>query len=355
MSEKLVRKLWNILSFCDPETLHNISLKLLDMGLLLPLFENEDDPALSTRALGQHFPNPIGIAAGFDKNAKIIRPLIRLGFGFVEVGTVTLRPQEGNPRPRLFRLDGDHAIINRMGLNSRGIHNLVSNLKKYRKHVGKKRITHPVGINLGLNRQSKEPLDDYIKLFGGTCNLANYLTFNFSCPNVKQSSFEDTMDFLKHVLNRVEQYYPQHPPILLKISPDLSEEQLASLVQFAEGSVISGLVITNTTIQRPHTLKSPDKMQKGGLSGRPLADMSLRTLRFVARRSGGELTLISCGGIETGRDVLERIKNGANLVQIYTSFIFRGPYCLHHIKREMLNEMRLHNIETLDDIRGSVL
>lgn len=348
LSLPLVRKL-------DPEKAHELAIDALTLGISVPFKRPEDDPALATRALGMRFSNPIGIAAGFDKNARVLRPLARLGFGFVEAGTVTPRPQPGNPKPRLFRLEEDRAVINRMGFNNQGIDRFAVRLARLTRPLPSGRAGGagvPVGANIGINKTGADPERDYPALVARVKPYVNYIVLNVSSPNTPGLRGLQDAARLKGILDAIAARHPERPPLLVKLAPDLEDDAIAPIVEAAIQGGVQGLIINNTTLARPDSLRSPHKGEFGGLSGRPLAARSTQMLRLVANIAAGRLALVSCGGIESGQDILDRIRLGADLVQVYTAFAYEGPALIARLKREMLQIMRAQGIESLDDVRG---
>lgn len=348
LSLPLVRKL-------DPEKAHELAIDALTLGISVPFKRPEDDPALATRALGLRFSNPIGIAAGFDKNARVLRPLARLGFGFVEAGTVTPRPQPGNPKPRLFRLEEDRAVINRMGFNNQGIDRFAVRLARLTRPLPSGRAGGagvPVGANIGINKTGADPERDYPALVARVKPYVNYIVLNVSSPNTPGLRGLQDAAKLKGILDAIAARHPERPPLLVKLAPDLEDDAIAPIVEAAIQGGVQGLIINNTTLARPDSLRSPHKGESGGLSGRPLAARSTQMLRLVANIAAGRLALVSCGGIESGQDILDRIRLGADLVQVYTAFAYEGPALIARLKREMLQIMRAQGIEVLDDVRG---
>ncbi|MFT9424545.1 MAG: quinone-dependent dihydroorotate dehydrogenase [Acetobacter syzygii] len=348
LSLPLVRKL-------DPEQAHKLAIDALMLGISVPFKRPADDPALATRALGMRFSNPIGIAAGFDKDARVLRPLARLGFGFVEAGTVTPRPQSGNPKPRLFRLVEDRAVINRMGFNNQGIDRFAVRLARLSRPLPSGRAGGagvPVGANIGINKTGADPERDYPALVARVKPYVNYIVLNVSSPNTPGLRGLQDAARLKGILDAIAARHPERPPLLVKLAPDLEDDALPSIVEAAVAGGAQGLIINNTTLARPATLRSPYKGEAGGLSGRPLATRSTEMLRLVANLVAGRLALVSCGGIESGQDILTRIRLGADLVQVYSAFAYEGPALVARLKREMLQIMRAEGVETLDDVRG---
>ena len=341
----------------DPETAHRIGLDALMLGLGGVSAPGNDDPALSVRAMGLRFPNPIGIAAGFDKNAQAVRPLARSGFGFVEAGTVTPRPQPGNPRPRLFRLTEDRAIINRMGFNNQGIDRFAVRMARLHRVSSPRRASMggrvPVGANLGINKTGADPERDYPMLVGRVKHYADYIVINLSSPNTP--GLRDLLEAtrLKGILDAINAAHPERPPLLVKLSPDIAHDDVPAVVEAAIAGGVQGLIVSNTTLSRPAGLLSPHADETGGLSGRPLRALAQDMLARVAKVADGRVALVACGGIETGADIVDRVRAGADLVQVYTAYVYEGPAILRRLKAETRRALRAHGFETLADARGT--
>jgi dihydroorotate dehydrogenase len=317
----------------DPETAHNLALWTLRLGLA-GRDRSPDDPVLATRAFGHDFTNPIGLAAGFDKNAAAIAPLMRLGFGFIETGTVTLRPQGGNPRPRLFRLGPERAAINRLGFNNQG-------LPAYLARVATRTQTAVVfGCNVGINKDGANPERDYPLLVEAVAPYADYVVINVSSPNTPGLRDLQNETRLQAILQAVRERVAQSPPILVKISPDLSYEGLGGLVEICVDSGVQGLIVSNTTVSRPPGLRSPAAQEAGGLSGAPLFPLATAMLGRAFLLARGRLTLIGVGGVFSGLDALTKIRAGASLVQLYTGFAFSGPALIPRLKTELAEALR---------------
>ncbi|EHH67373.1 quinone-dependent dihydroorotate dehydrogenase [Gluconobacter morbifer] len=337
----------------DTETAHELAIHSLALGL--GGSAAKDVPAFAVRTLGLRFPNPIGLAAGFDKNARAIRPLAKLGFGHIEAGTVTPRPQPGNPKPRLFRLPEDGAIINRMGFNGCGIDRFCRRLARLHRPMPNGRLrgaTVPLGVNIGINKTGADPLKDYPELVSRVSSYADYVTMNLSSPNTPGLRDLQSADILRELLAAINTRNPQRPPLLVKLAPDLDNASYGPILEAAIAGGAQGLILTNTTITRPGHLTSPHANETGGLSGRPLAPRARDVLKAVSEQNRGRLALISCGGIESGEDILERIRMGADMVQIYTSFVLQGPGILARLKAELRDAMRRDGFETISDARG---
>ncbi len=309
----------------DPETAHGLAIKALAALPIRPPRE-ADDPRLAVRALGLDFPNPIGLAAGFDKNGEAIESILALGFGFTEVGTVTPRPQPGNPRPRLFRLRADEAVINRFGFNSEGFAAVESRLRR-RARGPKPGI---VGVNLGANKDSTDRAADYAQGVAVFAGLADYLTINISSPNTPGLRDLQQAEALDDLLARVIAARDESAGrfgrklVFLKISPDLSLESLDSVIARARARRIDGLIVSNTTLSRPALSDAALAKEQGGLSGRPLFALSTQMLAAAYLRVDGQFPLIGVGGVDSAARALAKIEAGASLVQLYSALVFKG-------------------------------
>ena len=320
----------------DPEDAHGLTIKGLRY---MPVPRAQaDDPALAVRAFELNFPNPIGLAAGFDKNAQVPDAALRLGFGFVEVGTITPRPQTGNPRPRVFRLATDEAVINRLGFNNDGAPTVLARLAvRARKHA-----SGIVGVNIGANRDLDDRTEDYVRLIESFAAVAGYFTINVSSPNtpglrdLQQANALDSL--LGRLIEAREHVRPRSgpTPVLLKIAPDLSLNELDDVVGVARRHRIDGMIVGNTTLARPSSLRDRKKAaEAGGLSGRPLFKLSTRMLAETFVRAEGAFPLIGAGGIDSGPTAIAKIKAGATLVQLYSGLVYRGIGLLTEIKTDL--------------------
>jgi dihydroorotate dehydrogenase len=333
----------------DPELAHALAIRALRLAPL-PSAGKEDE-ALSISAFGLKFPNPLGMAAGFDKNAEVPDALLRLGFGFVEVGTLTPHPQSGNPTPRLFRLDADAAVINRLGFNNEGHHAALMRLKR--------RGSGLVGVNIGANKDSPDRAADYVAGIRTLAEVASYFTVNISSPNtpglrdLQQRAALD--DLLLRVLEARDAAAAAsgRRPVLLKIAPDLGLNELDDIVAVARRREVDGMIVSNTTVTRPASLSDRAKAQEaGGLSGRPLFRLSTRILAETYVRVEGTFPLIGVGGVDSGAAAFAKIKAGASLMQLYTGLIFRGISLLPAIKADLVNLLRLARVDRLTDAVG---
>ncbi|MGE4351608.1 MAG: quinone-dependent dihydroorotate dehydrogenase [Bdellovibrionales bacterium] len=337
----------------DPEDAHNITIKMLKYGLG-PQFHGPDDPILHSNCFGIDFPNPFILGAGLDKHASCIDGVMGFGFGSVELGTVTPRPQDGNPRPRMFRIEHAKALINRYGFNSVGVDVFTQRLKAWREK--EKRTHNPIGINIGKNKDTTDDLVDYIACFEKLYPYADYITINISSPNTP--GLRDIQDrermaaLVSKVLAERDRLAPALP-VLIKIAPDLTEEQQADIAAVVKENKIQAVVISNTTIARPSTI--PDKVAKeaGGLSGPPLFGPSTRMLSTLYTLTEGKVPLIGCGGISSGKDAYRKIRAGASLVQVYTALIYEGPLVIQRMKRELAQLLRRDGFTSLEEAIGA--
>ena len=337
--------LWRL----DPERAHHLALWALARNLV-PAATGLDDPRLSVTVLGRRFANPIGLAAGFDKDARVWRQAGRLGFGFVEVGSVTPRPQPGNPQPRLFRLERGRAVINRMGFNNAGVEAMAARLAA-RQRDG------ILGINLGKNKETEDAAADYEIGARRLGSLADYMVINVSSPNTPGLRALQGRAPLAALIARthgalLEACGANAPPLLLKIAPDLTEQDLADIADVALEGRLAGLIATNTTIARPPGLDARHATQAGGLSGRPLFEPSTQVLRELYRLTQGRLPIIGVGGVASGADAYAKLRAGATLVQLYSALVFEGPGLVRRIKRELLDCLERDGLRTLGEAVG---
>ncbi|MDE2182030.1 MAG: quinone-dependent dihydroorotate dehydrogenase [Alphaproteobacteria bacterium] len=336
------------LRLLPPETAHRATVELAArFGAFVPP-ARRDDPRLSVAALGLHFPNPVGLAAGFDKNARAFPTMLKLGFGHVECGTVTPRAQPGNPRPRLFRLPEDRAVINRMGFDNQGMDAIAPRVARRRAGI--------LGINIGANRDSKDRTADYRTAFLKLSPYADYVAVNVSSPNTPGLRGLQNRDELRRLLGILVGARAARPlPLLLKIAPDLEEQAMDDIAGVVLEAGIEGLIVTNTTLARPPWLRSRFARETGGLSGAPLFEPSTRVLAGMRRRVGAKLVLIGVGGIASGADAYAKIRAGANLVQLYTALVYQGSGLVARIKRELLACIERDGLATVTDAVGADL
>jgi dihydroorotate dehydrogenase len=341
-----------LLRWFDPEDAHRLALQ--GLKLLPPARPRVDDEKLSVRAFGLNFPNPIGMAAGFDKNGEVTDAVLRLGFGFVEVGTVTLRPQGGNPRPRIFRLERDEAIINRLGFNNDGAPAVLRRL------AGRAHLPGIVGVNVGANKDSPDRTADYVTLIETFAPVAGYFTVNVSSPNtpglrnLQQASALD--DLLARVIDARERVRKNagDSPVLLKIAPDLSLTELDDVVHIARSRRVDGMIVGNTTLGRPSTLREQGRArEEGGLSGRPLFRLSTRMVAETYVRAEGAFPLVGAGGIDSGGGALTKIRAGASLIQLYSALVYKGLGLVDEIKSDLSSTLLRTGRDSLSEIVGA--
>lgn len=331
----------------DPERAHTLTIKSLEMGVY-PRCVAPDDARLRQTLCGLDFPNPIGIAPGFDKNARVVTALFNMGFGFVEVGTLTPRPQSGNPCPRVFRSVEDHAVVNRLGFNNEGQAAALERLQQSAPGI--------IGINLGANRNSDDKIADYVTGVTRMAPVASYLTVNISSPNTPGLRDLQAPKELATLLTKVEKAratLPGHkPPLFVKLAPDLADADLPEIVGIIQGSGADGIIVSNTTLARDGLTDESLIAEQGGLSGRPLFDRSTRMLARVYKLTAGTMPLIGVGGIDSAATALAKIEAGASLIQMYTGLIFEGPDLIGRIKRRLVHAVSDAHANTLSPLIG---
>lgn len=333
----------------DPENVHYFVTDGLQLVNKLPggsaisrAIWNVEDKRLEREVFGLKFKNPVGLAAGFDKNGVMIKEMANLGFGFIETGTVTPLPQDGNPKPRMFRLPADEALINRMGFNNYGVDAMAEKISEYRKSPASIQQRIIIGGNIGKNKTTpnEEAVNDYIKCFDRLFDVVDYFVVNVSSPNTPGLRALQEKEPLLNILSTLQQRNHKNGitrPILLKIAPDLTTEQLDDIVDIVQQSGIAGVIATNTTISR-EGLSSPEtlKNETGGLSGKPLTHRSTEVISYLHKKSNGSFPIIGVGGIHSAEDALEKLNAGASLVQLYTGFIYEGPGLIGKINKALL-------------------
>ena len=349
MLEKLYKKIFPILNRIPPELAHNLAIKFFSK------YREKiklDDHTLNSCVCDLKFTNPVGLAAGFDKNGEAYHGLMTLGFGFVEIGTVTINPQIGNKKPRIFRLTEDKAIINRLGFNNIGAEKVLQNIKKYSNLNGKGLL----GVNLGKNLDTSQPLEDYVKLIKIFNEQANYITLNISSPNtpgLRELEKKDNLDNLVKKVSLFKRKNSIKTPIFLKIDPDLNNEELGDIADIILSSSIDGIIISNTSINRSTSLINKNADETGGISGLPIKEKSNKLLKNFYKLTNGKIPLIGVGGISNGKDAYERILNGASLIQIYTSLIYNGPLIVENVKKELIYLLKKNNYKSVTQAIGN--
>ncbi len=345
-----------LLFLLDPEAAHCATILALRHGLVGGGNE-ADDSILSTRVWDLAFANPIGLAAGFDKDAEVIDAVLGLGFGFAEAGTVTPLPQPGNPKPRLFRLVDDKAVINRLGFNSKGLDAFVEQLAKRRR----KGVTAGiVGANVGKNRDTQDAAADYVTGIAAVCGHADYLVCNVSSPNTPglrglqaRSQIEELIARVLEARRRATADSARLPPLLVKVGPDLTEEEVRDIAEVALAAGIDGLIVGNTTVDRPPELRGRHRNETGGLSGLPLMAKATACLAAMYRYTAGRLPLVGCGGVASGADAYAKIRAGASLVQLYSALVYHGPGLVGRIKRELAQRLRADGFKSVGEAVGA--
>lgn len=336
----------------QPETAHHMALGALKRSMVSGA--PYDDPVLETTVFGRAFKNPVGLAAGFDKDADVPMQALRLGFGFVEIGSVTPKPQPGNPLPRLFRLDRDAAVINRMGFNSKGADYAAKRLSQ----LPLSRTSGVIGVNLGKNKESDDAAADYVTGIEKLARFADYIVVNVSSPNTPglralqdKAELATLIDKVRDALNKAID--GETPPLLVKVAPDLTDDDIADIADIANGGAVDGLIATNTTIERPSSLQDLQKEETGGLSGKPLLEPSTKVLADFYKATDGKVPLIGVGGILSGDDAYKKIRAGAALVQLYSGMVFEGPSMPGRICRDLADLLKRDGFEHVADAVGA--
>lgn len=335
-----------ILFLFDPEKIHHFTFSVVKLIHKIPFVPSiirsmyqVNDAKLERELFGLRFKNPVGLAAGFDKNAILYNELANYGFGFIEIGTVTPKGQEGNQKQRLFRLKEDKGIINRMGFNNEGLQQAIIELKKNKHRV-------LIGGNIGKNTTTK-PEDyttDYLECFRGLHPYVDYFVLNVSCPNVSSHAKLEDADYLKELITEVQKTdleFEEQKPILLKIAPDLNDNQLDEIIELIAETKIDGVIASNTSVNRDNLKTSKERLQEignGGVSGQPVRDKSTRVIKYLADKSNKAFPIVGVGGVHSEKDALEKLNAGADLVQIYTGFIYEGPSLIKRINKAILNK-----------------
>ena len=329
----------------NPETAHRLAIRALQV-VPLPA-PSKDDPILETKIAGLTLSNPVGLAAGLDKNGEALEGLSRLGFGAVECGSVTPKAQAGNPKPRLFRLSEDRAIINRMGFNNEG-------LEPFAARLSKRPTRTAIGANLGANKDTEDKAADYVAGLRRLAGLADYFTVNISSPNTPGLRALQGREALDDLLGRIHEARPSDgAPVFLKIAPDLIADEIAMITEASIAHGIDALIVSNTTLERPAHLKSIHATETGGLSGRPEKPFAMKALQAAAEAAQGRLPLIAVGGIESGQDAYDRIRAGASAIQIYSALIYEGPGLVGRIKRELAERLKADGFSSISDAIGT--
>ncbi|HEX7533125.1 MAG TPA: quinone-dependent dihydroorotate dehydrogenase [Methyloceanibacter sp.] len=336
-----------LLQALDPERAHDLAIKSLELGLY-PRPAGPDDKRLAQRIFGLDFTNPLGMAAGFDKNARVLRELLAMGFGFVEVGTLTPRAQSGNPTPRIFRSAADRAIVNRLGFNNQGQGAALARLQHRPRGI--------VGVNIGSGRDSSDRIADYVSGIERMGAVASYFTVNISSPNtpgLRDLQAPEALDLLLKRAQSARGALPRKPPLLVKLAPDLADADLPEVVEVIAANGVDGIVVSNTTLARDGLKDPAFARETGGLSGRPLFTRSTRMLARVYRLTEGKLPLIGVGGIDSGEAAFAKIAAGASLLQLYTGLVFEGPGLIGRIKQALVEGIERAGANDLEPLIGA--
>ena len=333
----------------DPEMAHDLAIKSLKYNFLPEeIFKVKNEEILETKVFNTRIKNPIGLAAGFDKSAEVYNSLFRFGFGFIEVGTVTPKKQFGNPKPRVFRLENDKALINRLGFNNDG-------LEKVSNRLEKNSPSGFLGINIGPNKDSNDRIDDYIKCLKAIHTFANYITINISSPNtpgLRDFHKEKTLQNLLEKITEFKKKSKIQKPFVLKVSPDIDDTIINYIIELIKKFKISGIIISNTTDKNRENLVGENKKEIGGLSGEPLINISNNLIKKFYKQTKGEITIIGVGGVSSGFTAFEKLKSGANLLQLYTGMVYEGPAVVKKIKTELIDILEKEKIKNVSEIIG---
>ena len=333
----------------DPEVAHDLAIKSLKVNILpKSFFKVEDEEMLETTLFGVSISNPIGLAAGFDKSAEVYNSLFKFGFGFIEVGTVTPKQQLGNPKPRIFRLEKDQALINRLGFNNHG------------SEIISKRISnnHPegfLGINIGPNKETENKEEDYYTCLSRLSMFAGYITINISSPNTEGlRDFHDQGELKKLLtgLNKIINENKIECPIAIKISPDIKDEEISKIVDLVSSHNIKGVVVSNSTDSNRDNLSDVKKHEPGGLSGQPLKDISTKLIKRFYKETKGKIKIIGVGGVDSGQSAYEKITAGADAIQLYTGMVYKGPGIVKEIKKDLVSILKKENIKNISEAVG---
>ena len=334
----------------DPETAHNLAIKSLKFNFVPNVLDkDEKNPLFTTKLFNRNLDNPIGMAAGFDKNAEVYNTLFKLGFGFVEVGTITPHKQFGNSKPRIFRLIEDEALINRLGFNNLGSKNVVDRIKSNKQNG-------LLGINIGPNKDSNNRLEDYLHCFKTFQDVADYITINISSPNTEDlRSFHDQkkLNQLLDSIDKEKKNLGSKIPIAVKISPDIDDQEIKKITEVLLSNNIEAIIISNTSDSSRNSLNNIQKHQKGGLSGKPIEEKSTKLINKFYKLLNGKIKIIGCGGVDSGKSAYEKFLAGANYVQLYTGMVFRGPNVVNMIKKELKELLIVDGVKNFAEIIGN--
>ncbi len=333
----------------EPEVAHDLAINSLKINILpKSLFKVDHEEVLETNLFNRSIPNPIGLAAGFDKSAEVYNSLFKFGYGFIEVGTVTPKRQLGNSKPRIFRLEKDKALINRLGFNNHGSE-IISNRLSENIPEGF------LGINIGPNKDTKNKAEDYYICLSKLAPHSGYITVNISSPNtegLRDFHNQDEMEKLLTGLNKIKKDKKINQPIVLKLSPDISESEVSPIIELIKKHKVNGIIISNTTDQNREKLVDLKKFEKGGLSGKPLRDISTKLIKKFYKETRGKIQIIGVGGVDSGESAFEKIAAGADAVQLYTGMVYKGPGVVKNIKTDLISILKKHNFKNIKSAVG---
>ena len=332
----------------SPEVAHSLAIKALKLNNI-PYTKPKDNHILETTFCEKKLSSPIGVAAGFDKNAEVYNPLFNLGFGFVEVGTITPKPQFGNPKPRVFRLEEDEALINRLGFNNSGSEQISKTIKENNKKGF-------LGINIGPNKDSKDRVEDYLICFRKFYNLADYITINISSPNTENLRDFHNQDELNSLIDKLKNEKKElnsNIPLAIKVSPDLNDDQINKVSKIIMEQEIGIIIVSNTTDKNRENLKNINKLEKGGLSGKPIEKISNEAISKFYKILKDKTKIIGVGGVSNGQDAFEKITSGATLVQLYTGMVYRGPRIASKISKELIDLLKNKGFKNVSEAIGT--
>ena len=333
----------------DPEVAHDIAIKSLKVNFLpKSIFEVEGEELLETKLFKKRLLNPIGLAAGFDKSAEVYNSLFKFGYGFIEVGTVTPKKQLGNNKPRIFRLEKDKALINRLGFNNHGSDIVL-------KRISDNLPQGFLGINIGPNKDTKRKEDDYYECFSKLAQFAEYITVNISSPNtegLRNFHDRDQMEKLLKGLDKIKKQKKINQPIVIKLSPDIGSNEISPIIELINRYSVQGIIISNTTDRNRENLMDSKKNEMGGLSGKPLKDISTELIKKFYKETKGKIQIIGVGGVDSGSSAFEKISAGADAVQLYTGMVYKGPGIVKDIKKELISILKKENFKNISQAVG---
>jgi len=333
----------------DPEAAHELAIKSLKLNFIPEnFFQVKDEHMLATLLFGKNLKNPIGLAAGFDKSAEVYNSLFKLGFGFVEVGTVTLKKQLGNPKPRIFRLEKDSAMINRLGFNNHGADIVLD-------RISKDSPNGMLGLNIGPNKETKNKEEDFLACLSKLHKIANYITINISSPNtegLRDYHQKESMNKLLGRLDKLKKEKKINKPLIVKISPDIDRNEISGIIELIFKYKINGIIVSNTSDKNREKLIDEKKEEKGGLSGKPIKGLSTEMIKIFYKEIKDKIPIIGVGGVDSGESAFEKISSGASAVQLYTGMVYKGPGVVKEIKKDLISILKKEKLRNIDEAVG---